>query len=108
MTVGCDLASLTQPIAPSLSAKIQDVHYDFSDQTLHDDFQWLRVPDANELFSLAERDDALRLFGRDSLGSFFYSALVARRQQHFSYEATTKIEFAPADFQPNGRARRLL
>ena len=79
--------------------ELQDVQYQFSSGTLHDDFQWLRVPEATELFSLAERDDALRLFGRDSLGSFFYSALVARRQQHFNYEATTKIDFAPADFQ---------
>lgn len=78
---------------------LQDVTYDFSGRRLPGDFQWLRVPDPDELFSLTARQGALRLFGRDSLGSFFYSALVARRQQHFNYEATTAVEFAPADFQ---------
>ncbi len=79
--------------------ELQNIEYDFSDDTLPQDFQWLRVSDAGALFSMTDRHDALRLFGRDSLGSFFHSSLVARRQQHFNYEATVELEASPSDFQ---------
>ena len=78
---------------------LQNVKYDFSAAVLPLDFQWLRVSNPEELFSLTERKGVLRLFGRDSLGSFFYSSLVARRQQHINYEATTCLEFVPQDYQ---------
>jgi xylan 1,4-beta-xylosidase len=79
--------------------ELQDVMYEFAGGDLPEDFQWLRVPDPSELFSLTEKPGALRLYGRDSLGSQFHSALVARRQQHFNYEATACVSFAPEDFQ---------
>lgn len=81
------------------TGELQDITYDFSEDGLHPDFQWLRVPDTSGLFSLSERKGALRVFGRDSIGSLFHSALVARRQQHFNYEATTVLEYSPTDFQ---------
>ncbi|KAL2753248.1 glycoside hydrolase family 43 protein [Sodiomyces alcalophilus JCM 7366] len=62
---------------------------------LHKDFQWLRTPEPERIFSVA--DGKLTLFGRESVGSWFEQALVARRQTHFSYDAETVVEFAPAD-----------
>ncbi|MDB5458072.1 MAG: glycoside hydrolase 43 family protein, partial [Caulobacter sp.] len=62
---------------------------EFDDATLPIDFQWLRSPWPEELFSLIARPGWLRLFGRESLGSLFRQALVARRQQAFCYDAET-------------------
>ena len=63
------------------------------------DFQWLRSPCPEELFSLTARPGRLRLFGLDSPGSFFRQALVARRQQAHCYSAATRLEFEPRHFQ---------
>ena len=42
----------------------------------------------------------LRLIGRESIGSWFEQALVARRQEHLGYCAeTTVAEFAPSTYQ---------
>jgi len=73
--------------------------YDFSSQTLHSDFQWLRTPRQDDLFSIDEVPNALRVYGRESIGSQFKSALIARRQQHFSFRAETSMTFNPSDFQ---------
>lgn len=62
---------------------------------LHKDFQWLRTPEPERIFEL--KDDKLRLYGRESIGSWFEQALVARRQTHFSYDAETLIDFSPTD-----------
>ncbi len=62
---------------------------------LHKDFQWLRTPEPERIFEI--RDEKLRLYGRESIGSWFEQALVARRQTHFSYDAETVIDFSPAD-----------
>lgn len=61
--------------------------------------QWLRTPHPERLFSLVARPGHLRLFGRESIGSLFEQALVARRQTGFRYTATTSVEFAPAHYQ---------
>ncbi len=42
---------------------------------------------------------ALRLHGRESIGSWFEQALVARRQEHFRYRAETRLSFAPESYQ---------
>ena len=73
--------------------------YGFSPEGLPLDFQWLRTPHPERIFSLAARPGWLRLIGRESLGSWFEQALVARRQQHFVYRAETELEFAPTTFQ---------
>jgi xylan 1,4-beta-xylosidase len=62
-------------------------------------FQWLRTPWPEELFSLTARAGHLRLYGRESLGSQFRQALVARRQQAHCYSAATVVEFEPAHYQ---------
>ena len=72
---------------------------DFSQGQLPIDFQWLRSPQPERLFSLQDRPGYLRLYGREALGSLFESALVARRQQAFRYQAKTELEFVPQHFQ---------
>ena len=62
---------------------------------LHKDFQWLRTPEPERIFSVT--DGALQLTGREAIGSWFEQALVARRQTHFSYDAETTISFSPTD-----------
>jgi xylan 1,4-beta-xylosidase len=75
------------------------VRTDFDAPELPIDFQWLRSPYPDELFSLSERPGCLRLFGRESVGALFRQALVARRQQAFCYSAATRMEFEPAHYQ---------
>lgn len=75
------------------------VRDDFNTSQLPSHYQWLRSSKPQELFSLDARPGFLRLAGRESIGSPFHQALVARRQQHFSYEAQTCVEFEPAHFQ---------
>ncbi|WP_413719647.1 glycoside hydrolase family 43 protein [Silicimonas sp. MF1-12-2] len=71
-------------------------HYRF-DEGLPHDFQWLRTPESGRIFRI--EDGTLVLIGRESLGSWFEQALVARRQQHFHYRAETTVDFAPASYQ---------
>jgi len=72
---------------------------DFDGPHLPIDFQWLRSPWPDELFSLTARPGHLRLFGRESVGSFFKQSLVARRQQAHCCSAATRVEFEPRHFQ---------
>ena len=72
---------------------------EFDGAELPIDFQWLRAPRANELWTLAARRSHLRLYGRESVGSVFRQSLVARRQQAHCYSASTSVEFEPEHFQ---------
>jgi xylan 1,4-beta-xylosidase len=72
---------------------------DFDAPTLPVDFQWLRTPWPEELFSLTARPGHLRLVGRESIGSQYRQALVARRQQAHCYSAGTVVDFEPEHFQ---------
>jgi xylan 1,4-beta-xylosidase len=72
---------------------------EFDEDTLPIAFQWLRSPWPDELFSLRERKGHLRLYGRETIGSLFKQALVARRQQSHCYSASTIVEFEPEHFQ---------
>jgi xylan 1,4-beta-xylosidase len=71
----------------------------FDTEALPIDFQWLRTPDADRVFSLRARKGHLRLFGRESIGSLFTQSLVARRQQAHCFSAVTVIDFEPDHFQ---------
>ncbi|KAM5343666.1 hypothetical protein ACJ41O_012203 [Fusarium nematophilum] len=62
---------------------------------LHPDFQWLRTPEPERIFSTD--GGKLVLIGRESIGSWFEQSLVARRQTHFSYDAETVVDFSPED-----------
>jgi len=74
-------------------------HYDFDEPQLPIDFQWLRTPWPEEIFSLTARPGFLRLIGRETLGSLFKQSLVARRQQSHCFSAATVVEFEPEHFQ---------
>jgi len=72
---------------------------DFESPSLPIDFQWLRTPHPETIFSLTARPGHLRLYGRESIGSLFTQSLVARRQQSHCYSAQTRMDFEPAHFQ---------
>lgn len=71
----------------------------FDGNALPPEFQWLRTPYPQRLFSLDAAPGRLRLFGRESIGSWFEQALVARRQEDFAFRAETKIHFDPETYQ---------
>lgn len=71
----------------------------FESDILNIHFQTLRMPLGEDTLSLVERPGYLRLKGRESLGSKFCQSLVARRQQAFSYIASTSIEYEPKSFK---------
>ncbi|KAJ4412572.1 hypothetical protein N0V85_003665 [Neurospora sp. IMI 360204] len=72
----------------------EEKRYTFEDG-LHKDFQWLRTPETERIFNV--KDGKLTLIGREAIGSWFEQALVARRQEHFSYDAETVMDFSPTD-----------
>ncbi len=72
---------------------------DFTGAALPPAFQWLRTPYPEEIFSLTARPGWLRLHGRETIGSHFTQALVARRPLAFRYAAETLLDYAPANFQ---------
>lgn len=84
--------------APPPAAPAAPVVHRFDGTALPAEFQWLRSPAPERLFTLT--GSALRLTGRESIGSWFEQALVARRQQHHGYRAeTTLAAFAPESYQ---------
>lgn len=72
----------------------QEKKYTF-ESGLPQDFQWLRTPEPERIFHTTK--SGITLVGRESVGSWFEQALVARRQTHFSYDAETVISFSPED-----------
>jgi len=92
----------TEVAAPALPEHVfppSPEREDFDGPTLPLDFQWLRSPWPEELFSLTERPGHLRLYGMETVGSFFRQSLVARRQQAHCFSAATVMEFEPDRFQ---------
>ena len=87
---GSGLPELETP-APALPAapvrRRAAMRADFDSGQLPIDFQWLRSPYPEELFSLTARPGYLRLYGRETIGSMFRQSLVARRQQAHCYSA---------------------
>ncbi|MFK0272943.1 glycoside hydrolase family 43 protein [Ensifer sp. NPDC090286] len=75
------------------------VETEFDDGVLPIDFQWLRTPQPGRIFSLDLRPGHLRLIGRESIGSWFEQALVARRQEHHSFRAETTVDFTAETYQ---------
>jgi xylan 1,4-beta-xylosidase len=91
-----EAAALDGPPSP---VRETEARYDFDGAELPLDLQWLRTPEPERIFSLTARAGHLRLFGRETIGSLFTQALVARRQQDFCYSASCAMEFAPEHFQ---------
>lgn len=90
------IASLNS--APSFKQE-KSVRYTFETEILHNDFQWLRTPFPERIFSLRQNPGSLTLIGRESIGSFFEQSLVARRQDTFNYTAQTAVQFSPENSQ---------
>ena len=95
--------TIETPAPASIEANTLDLktncRYDFDEAQLPIDFQWLRTPWPEEIFSLTERPGFLRLFGRETMGSLFRQSLVARRQQSHCFSTSTLVEFEPEHFQ---------
>lgn len=92
----------TEVEAPALPPHVftaTPVREQFDERRLPLAFQWLRSPWPEELFSLTARPGHLRLYGRETLGSLFRQALVARRQQAHCFGAATVVDFEPEHFQ---------
>jgi len=87
------------PFTTEVERRPKAVRTTFAPGALALDFQWLRTPDSQRIFSLDARPGWLRLIARESVGSWFEQALVARRQEHFSYRAETELDFKPNTFQ---------
>ncbi|MGH7619226.1 MAG: glycoside hydrolase family 43 protein, partial [Gemmatimonadaceae bacterium] len=92
----------TRVPAPALSvhefaARPEREHFDSAHLPI--DFQWLRTPHPGELFSLSARAGHLRLFGRETIGSHFHQALVARRLQAHCASVSGVVDFEPDHYQ---------
>ena len=87
------------PALPAHPFPAPPAHRDFDEPVLPIEFQWLRTPFPGQLFSLTARPGHLRLFGRETVGSWFTQALVARRQQAHCFGASTLLEFEPEHYQ---------
>ncbi len=96
---GLPCPEVDAPGLPACTFPAAPAREEFDSEKLAADFQWLRSPWPEELFSLTERPGHLRLYGRESLGSLFRQALVARRQESHRYAAETVMEFEPESFQ---------
>ena len=75
----------------------QPLRHDFSGPTLPPEFQWLRTPYPERLFTMT--GSCLRLTGRESLGSWYEQTLIARRQEEPSYAARARFRADPPGWQ---------
>jgi xylan 1,4-beta-xylosidase len=85
------------PDPASRRAADEAIHRRFNGDKLPEEFQWLRTPYPERIFSMT--GSALRLHARESIGSWFEQSLVARRQEHLAFRAETSVSFAPRNFQ---------
>jgi xylan 1,4-beta-xylosidase len=96
---GIPVSEAPAPDLPRHSFPAAPEREDFESANLPIDFQWLRSPWPDELFSLTARPGHLRLYGRETIGSLYRQALVARRQQSHCFSASCVVEFDPEHFQ---------
>jgi xylan 1,4-beta-xylosidase len=96
---GLPRVEVPAPDVPAHAFPAPAARCDFDDRTLPIELQWLRSPHPEELFSLTARPGHLRLYGRETIGSLFRQALVARRQQAHCFSASAAIDFEPEHFQ---------
>ena len=96
---GLPRSEVTPPDLPEKPWPEATTRHDFDSESLPIEFQWLRSPEPERFMSLSDRPGFLRLTGKESLGSWFEQALVARRQQAFCFDAETCVDFSPTNFQ---------
>ena len=87
---GADAAA-TSPPAPFARSS--------TTETLPIAFQWLRSPYARRVVQPPRAEATCVFYGRETIGSLFKQALVARRQQSHCYSASTIVEVEPEHFQ---------
>ncbi|MEO8595163.1 MAG: glycoside hydrolase family 43 protein [Candidatus Solibacter sp.] len=97
--LGLPYEQVPAPPLPSHEFPAPPTRMDFDMQQLPIDLQWLRSPYPEELFSLTDRPGHLRLYGRETIGSPFRQALVARRQQSHCFSASTVTDYEPQTYQ---------
>lgn len=73
--------------------------YTFNNNDFLLDFKTLRVPVDPKRFSTTDRPGWLRIYGGQSPVSTFEQGILCRRQTDFEFEAETKMEFKPKNFQ---------
>ena len=96
---GIPMVETPAPSLPTHTFPTPPLREDFFSPQLPIDFQWLRTPWPEEIFSFTARPGFLRLYGRETIGSVFKQSLVARRQQSQCITAATVVEFEPQHFQ---------
>ena len=80
------------------SKRSEPVERVFNSFELPLEFQWLRTPYPDRIFQPTAK--GLKLVGRESIGSWFEQALVARRQEHLIYRAEAELSaFDPITYQ---------
>ena len=99
VTDGLPAMEVCGPDLPEHPWPAQILKHDFDEPTLPIEFQWLRTPFPERFMSLSARNGYLRLTGKESIGSIYEQALIARRQQAFVYSAQTAMDFHPNNFQ---------
>lgn len=65
---------------------------------LPDEFQSLRVPLTKEWMDFNIEKERLILYGKESMESLHMQSLVARRREHFVFQAETKMYFNPQNY----------
>ena len=76
-----------------------DEYDDFSGTELRDVYQTLRQPIKEDVINLKDNPGQLKITGKEFICSLYEQALIARRQEHINYTATTALEFNPEKFQ---------
>lgn len=98
---GGKLARLEIPQAlepmPESDEIIPDFNISIAELKKH--FNSLRIPIEKKWCDLDSRPGFLRMQGQESLSSLHQQSLLARRVQHFQFEASTGLYFNPEDFQ---------
>ena len=96
LRVGGQVAPVDLPLTVA-RAPDGPVRRDFRGPDLPPEFQWLRTPYPERLFKMT--GECLRLTGRESIGSWYEQALVARRQEEPSYRAGARFRADPSGWQ---------
>lgn len=73
--------------------------YCFDNEDFRRDFQTLRISFEDAGMTVKERRGWLRIYGKESIYSRFYQALIARRQTELSFKAGICFQFQPESYQ---------
>ncbi len=87
------------PVAGEAAAISRSKRYTFDGKSIDPAFKTLRMPGDPAIYSLTARPGFLRLRGGQSPVSRYQQTLLARRQEDFSFDAETFLEFDPQSFQ---------